>query len=402
MIEPGTTDVAGPLVGLRVLELGHWVAGPAVGGVLADWGAEVVKVEPSGGDPMRHLFAPSAGAAVNSPAFSAVNRGKLSIELDLADVDHRERFEQLLVESDVLVTNFRPGALIRLGLDPDEVRARHPRLVYCSVTAYGWEGDDREQAGYDLAGFYARAGVLHQLTPVGSSPSPYMNGVGDTFTSMSAVAGVLAAIHKRQATGEGSFVEASLLRTGMWSMAGEISLAANGGRPRPVADRTASPTPLFNTYRAADDRWFVLVGVEADRHLPSVLAAIGHPELRHDERFADARSVRRNCRPFIAVLDGAFATKTLDEWAEVFAEHDVWWAPVQSLSQVAEDPQAVATGAWIELEGDRGRTIDAPIRFDHVTRHVVPDAPDVGSDTDRLLRRLRADTPRSGDEEGNH
>ena len=214
---------AKPLANVKVVELAHWVAGPAAGGVLADWGAAVVKVEPRGGDPMRSLFAlPGGDGPTSSPAFAAVNRGKQSIDLDLADAADRTVFDNLLAQADVLLTNLRPQALEGLSLAPDQVAAAFPRLVYCSVTAYGWQGPDREQAGYDLAGFFARSGVLHQITTQGGAPAPLMNGMGDMFTAMSATAGILAALVDRSSTNRGRFVEASLLRTGMWAIAGEL------------------------------------------------------------------------------------------------------------------------------------------------------------------------------------
>ena len=367
-----------PLAGLKVVELGHWVAGPAVGGVLSDWGAEVIKVESAVGDPMRHMFPPLEGSE-HSPSFAAVNRGKRSVTLDLQQPDGFQRFEALLGDADVFVSNLRPSALQRLDLDPEAVAERYPRVVYCSVTAYGWEGPDRERAGYDLAGFFGRAGVLHQLTPEAGAPAPYLNGIGDMFTAMSAVAGLLAALRERDRTGIGGFVEASLLRTGMWSIGAELNLAANGGSPRSVADRADTAMPLFNVYQAGDGKWFVLVGPEADRHLPKVLAAAGRPDVQDDPRFADGRSIARNRREFIAILDECFARRPLDEWIDIFDEHDVWWAPVQSLQQVADDPQAHAAGAWVELD-DGTRGVDAPVRFNGVSRGVVPNAPRLGSD----------------------
>jgi crotonobetainyl-CoA:carnitine CoA-transferase CaiB-like acyl-CoA transferase len=377
----GTGDVPVPLQGLRVVELAHWVAGPAVGGILADWGADVVKVEPPGGDPMRSLFAPPPGSAArHSPSFSMANRGKRSVVVDLGADEGRAALEGLLAVADVFVTNLRPAALERLGLSPADLAERHPDLVPCSVSAYGWQGPDRDEAGYDLAGFFARAGVLHQITVRDQAPAPLMNGMGDLFTAMSAVAGILAALYERPRRGRGRFVEASLLRTGMWAMGAELSLAANGGSPRPVADRTDCPTPLFNVYRAGDGRWFVLVGVEADRHLPAVLAAVGRPDLLGDERFATARAVTRNRRAFIELLDACFAARPLAEWAEVFAAHDVWWGPVQTPADVAADAQAVAAGGWVELAGGAGRSVDSPIRFDGTDRRVVADAPELGAD----------------------
>ena len=386
---------AKPLTNIKVVELAHWVAGPAACGVLADWGADVVKVEPRGGEPMRRLFArPGDDATTYSPAFAAVNRGKRSIELDLADPAERASFDELLAQADVFLTNLRPQALESLGLQPDPVAARFPRLIYCSVTAYGWEGPDREQAGYDLAGFFARSGVLHQITTQGGAPAPLMNGMGDMFTAMSAAAGILAALVDRNSTNRGRFLEASLLRTGMWAVAGELATHASGANARPVAPRENCPTPLFNVYRAGDDRWFVLVGVEADRHLPAVLAAIGRPDVAEDERFASGRSISRNRREFIAILDAAFATKPLEEWASIFAAHDVWWGPVQTPTDVLADAQAHAAGAWVPLAQDTATfAVDSPIRFDHRNRASIPAAPAVGEHCDEILRALQQ--PRS-------
>lgn len=374
------------------MELAHWVAGPAAGGVLADWGADVVKVEPSGGDPMRTIWG-SLGGDPDAPngAFVCNNRGKRSVVLDVAAADGREMFERLLDGADVLVTNLRPGALERLALAPAEVARRHPRLVYCSVTAYGWGGPDQEQAGYDLAAFFGRSGISDQLTTQGTPPAAVMQGVGDNFTAMAAVAGILAALLERERTGRGRLVEASLLRTGMWALSGSLGAAAMGGRPRPPYPRDQYPTPMFNSYRTGDDRWFFLVGVEARRHLPAVLAAIGRTDLVDDERFATARGIVKHRRELIPVLDKAFAEHPLAHWKRVFAEHDVWWAPVQTPDEVVTDRQARATGAWVQVEmgGDATvESVESPIRFDGVSRTVVAGPPGLGDHTDEILGPL--------------
>jgi crotonobetainyl-CoA:carnitine CoA-transferase CaiB-like acyl-CoA transferase len=383
-----------PLAGVRVVELAHWMAGPAAGGVLADWGADVVKVEPRGGEPMRHIWG-SMGANPDAPngAFTSANRGKRSIELDVRSADGRDVLERLLGTADVLLTNLRPAALRRLGLDPEGVAARFPRLVYCSLTAYGWGGPDEEKAGYDLASFFARTGIAHEITTQGQPPAPLMQGLGDTYAAMTAVAGILAALHERTTTGAGRFVEASLLRTGMWALAGELGVQAMGGRPRPPYPRENCPTPLYNSYRTADDRWFFLVGVEAGRHLPRVLAAIGRTDLLDDERFATARAVSKNRREFIAVLDAAFAEHPLAHWAGVFDEHDVWWGPVQTPAEVVDDVQARATGAWVRIDGvqvdDRPvESVDSPIRYGGVARDVVGGPPRAGQHTREVLAEL--------------
>lgn len=374
------------------MELAHWMAGPAAGGVLADWGAEVVKIEPPGGDPLRTIWG-ALGANPDAPngAFVSANRGKRSVELDVTTPPGRAALDRLLDGADVLLTNLRPRALERLGLSPAEVAEHHPRVVYCSLTAYGWGGPDEDRAGYDLAAFFGRTGIAHEITTQGTPPAPLMQGIGDTFTAITAVAGILAALVERERTGRGRLVEASLLRTGMWALAGELGVAAMGGRPRPPYPREECPTPLYNSYRTADDRWFFLVGVQAQRLLPAVLSAIGRTDLLDDERFADARSISKHRRGFIPILDEAFAAHPLSYWAKTFDEHDVWWAPVQTPHEVLTDPQAHATGAWVHIEaggGDPIQSVDSPVRYDGIHRREAPGPPRLGQDTRPVLAAL--------------
>jgi crotonobetainyl-CoA:carnitine CoA-transferase CaiB-like acyl-CoA transferase len=388
-----TTPLDGPprpLAGIRVVEFAHWMAGPLAGGLLADWGADVIKVEPPGGEPMRALFS-SLGARSDTPngAFLAANRGKRSIELEIKTEAGARAFEKLLETADVLLTNLRPDALIRLGLTPEAIHERHPRLIFCSVSAYGWGGPDQNRPGYDVAAFFARTGISHQITQQGSAPLALMQGVGDSFTAMTAASGILAALLERVRTGKGQFLEASLLRTGMWALCGELGVQAMGGYPKPPYARTETRTPLYNSYRTKDDRWFFLVGVEAKRHLPSVLAAIDRSDLLGDERFSSARAIAKNRAEFIPLLDAAFASQPLEYWMRKFDEYDVWWAPVQTPADLIEDNQAEATGAWTLITPRSGDTpvksVDAPIRFGGYKRLWAPRAPDVGEHTEEVL-----------------
>ena len=382
----------GPLAGVRVVELTHWMAGPLAGGLLADWGADVIRVEPPGGDPMRTIFS-QLGARSDAPngGWVAANRGKRSLQLEIKSPEDREAFDRLLATADVFLTNLRPDALERLGLSPAQACARFPRLVCCSVTAYGLTGPDRDRAGYDLAGFFARTGVAHEITTEGQAPAPLMQGIGDSFTAMAATAGILAALQERQRTGRGRAVEASLLRTGMWAMAGELGAQAMGGKPRPPYPREECRTPLYNSYRTADGRWFYLVGVQAKRMLPAVLAAIGREDLLADERFATARAITANRGGFIPILDAAFGAQPLAYWARKFDEHQVVWAPVQTPAEVMDDRQAEASGAWVRVEGEEGpgvRAVEAPIRFDGRDRGRARRPPRLGEHSEALLREL--------------
>lgn len=389
-------SLAKPLSGIKVIEFAHWMAGPLAGGVMADWGADVVKVEPPGGDPMRALFA-SLGARSDAPngGFIAANRGKRSIELEIKSPEHRAVFDKLLEGADVLLTNLRPDALKRLGLSPQELSERYPRLVYCSVSAYGWGGPDEDRPGYDVAAFFARSGVMHEITTEGNAPAALMQGIGDSFTAMTAVTGILAALVERNTTGRARSVEASLLRTGMWALAGELGVQAMGGKPRPPYPREDCRTPLYNSYRTADGHWFFLVGVQARRHLPSVLAAIDRNDLLTDERFATARAMTVNRGEIIPILDAAFGAQPLAYWSKKFDEHAVWWAPVQTPADVMEDKQAEAAGAWVKVDGVEGmpslRSVDAPIRFGGDTDKHVPAPPLVGQHTREILRDLKYD-----------
>ena len=367
------------------------MAAPAAAGVLADWGADVIKIEPPGGEPMRHIWG-SAGANPDAPngGFTSANRGKRSLELDVRSPAGRDALDRLLDRADVLLSNLRPSALERLGLSPAQVAERYPRLVFCTLTAYGWGGPDQERAGYDLAGFFARAGVAHQITIRDTPPAAMWSGVGDTFTAMTAVAGISAALAERARTGRGRVIEASLQRTGMWAIAAELATQAMGGRPRPPYPHEQCPTPMYNSYQTADGRWFYLVGVEAGRQLPKVLKAIDRSDLAADERFASARALTRNRTEVVAILDAAFAAAPMEHWATQFDAHDVFWAPVQTPAEVLADPQARATGAWIQVEGVEieGRpmeTVDAPIRWDGQSRASTPGPPRAGEHNREIL-----------------
>ncbi len=385
-----------PLEGCRVVELGMWVAAPAAAAMLADWGAEVVKVEAPGGDPYRYTLRHVGKDLDASPPFETDNRGKRGIVLDLREDRDRQALELLLERADVFVTNMRPGALERLGLDPEAVRARHPRLVVGTLTGYGWSGPDRDQAGYDVSAFWARSGIAATLNPEGEPPPAIRPGLGDRAAAANLVAGVLAALLHRERTGEGAVVDVSLLRSGAYAIGNDLALQNFFGKRGRTRPRTEHETPLYNSYRTGDGRWFWLVALEGDRHWPGLLRALEREDLGEDERFATARARIRHRRELIEALDQEFARRTLEEWAARFAAAEVWWAPVQTLAEIAADPQAEAIGAFVEQPGMGGtpplRTVATPVAFWGMEDKPRSGAPALGEHTDEVLGELG--TPR--------
>lgn len=374
---------------LRVVELGVWVAGPAAAGLLADWGADVVKVEPPRGDPMRTIFDSLGIEDMPNPAFALDNRGKRSVVLDLRQPDDRARMEALLADADVFVTNLRPDALDRLDLEPHATVDRHPHLVYASVSGYGLQGDDRNRASYDVGAFWGRSGLATQMADADGVPLAARGGVGDHITGLAALAGILAAVLEQRSTGQGQVVETSLLRTGAYVLGWDLGIQMALGKVAGAEPRHRNQAPLLNSYRAGDGRWFFLTCLEAERHLPAVCRALGRPELHDDPRFANARAIRKNRVEVIALLDEIFAQHPLDHWAERFEAEDVWWAPAHSPAEVVADPQLAANDGFVEIPTPSGttlRSIRGPVTFSTAPTPPPAPVPALGEHTDEILK----------------
>ncbi len=389
--EPESGAAPLPLDGIRVVELAQWVAGPSAAGLMADWGADVVKVEGPDGDPQRGFFkALGIDKELPNPGFAQDNRGKRSVVVDLTDDGGRATFERLLDGADVFVTNLRPKALEKLDLDPTEVLDRHPGMVVAAQTGYGSVGPERNTPGYDIGAFVARTGMARTNRPTDEAPINLRSAIGDHTTGLATCAGVLAALVERGRTGRGRLVETSLFETGLYAMSLDLSTQATLGRLGSMKPRHDFPTPMVNSYRAGDERWFYLIGVEAARHFPNLCRAIERPELADDERFDSARKIAANRLELIALLDEVFAADDLDHWAEVFAEHDVWWAPCQTAAEVVADPQAAALGSFVEtVDGDQTlTTVAPPVRFDGRPARPQGPVPALGEHTEAVLAEL--------------
>ena len=298
--------MSGPLHGVKVVELGVWVAGPAAAGVLGDWGADVIKIEPLSGDPARTFQRMFGGDMPNNPVFELDNRNKRSIALDISTPEGREIALELLDQADVFVTNVRVDALKRAGLDYDTVSARNPRLVYGQITGYGLEGPDANRPGYDIAAFWARSGIAHMLTPEGGALPFQRGGMGDHTTGVTFAGAISAALYQRERSGLGQMVSSSLLRQGVYTIGFDLNMMLGWGQHPMIGQRTEMMNPSVNNYQAGDGKWFWVVGLEGERHWPPLARVAGHPEWIDDERFVTPLQRAINHQELIALLDEAF------------------------------------------------------------------------------------------------
>ncbi len=381
--------MAGPLEGIKVVELGVWVAGPAAGGILADWGAGVVKIEPQSGDPAR-MFGRMLGLdGDQSPPFEMDNRGKRSIVLDVSTDDGRSTALELIGAADVFITNVRPGALRRIGLDFETVAALNPRLVYGLITGYGETGPDADRAAYDVAAYWARAGLAHLLTRPGDTPPFQRGGMGDHTAGMTLAAAVCAALVARARTGAGQLVSTSLYRQGAYTVSFDLNTFLLTGHSIAIGQRETMANPCMNNYTAGDGRRFWIVGLQVDRHWGPLCRVVGRADWLTE--YPRARDRAANARALIAELDEIFATKPLDEWAKLFAtEPDFFWSPINSIEDVVADEQFHAAGGIVDVpDGDSSVPMVAtPVDFHGTPWEPRSTAPGIGEHTEEVLDEL--------------
>jgi crotonobetainyl-CoA:carnitine CoA-transferase CaiB-like acyl-CoA transferase len=385
--------MAGPLNAIRVVELGVWVAGPATGGILADWGADVVKIEPPTGDPAR-MFGRMLGLdGGESPPFEMDNRGKRSIMLDLTTDDGRSTAFELISGADVFITNVRPGALRRIGLDFETVAAANAGLVYGLITGYGEAGPDADRAAYDVAAFWARAGLAHLLTRPGDTPPFQRGGMGDHTAGMTLAAAVCAALVARSCTGTGQLVTTSLYRQGAYTISFDLNTFLMTGHSIAIGQRESMANPCMNNYVAGDGRRFWIVGLQVDRHWGPLCRVVGRPDWLTE--YPRPRDRAANAAEIIGVLDEVFATKPLDEWAKLFAtEPDFFWSPINSIEDVVADDQFHAAGGVVYVpDGESSLPMVAtPADFHGTPWAPRAKAPGIGEHTEEILAELRTFT----------
>ena len=373
-----------PLAGYRVLELAHLIAGPVCGMYLADMGADVVKIEqPTGGDASRTTYGTHVGG--ESAVFVTVNRNKRSAAIDLARPEGRAAFERLVARADVVLEAYRGGVAERLGIDWARLVPLNPRLVYCSLSAFGPDGPWREKPGVDML-VQAMGGVMAVTGDPDGPPALCGAPVLDTIGSLMAGQGILTALLHRERTGEGQRVDVSLLNGTLLAHAARLSVfLATGEEP----GRWGSGHPYLVPFQAlqAGDGW-VYVAVWVDRLWTPFCEAIGRPELAGDPRFATRADRLGRRAELTALLAEVFRARTVAEWMSRLEAHDVLCAPVNSYADLPSDPQVIASGMLVEQEHPRAgrlRTLDTAIRFNRTPGGIRTPAPALGEHTDAVL-----------------
>jgi crotonobetainyl-CoA:carnitine CoA-transferase CaiB-like acyl-CoA transferase len=358
--------------GVRVLEVAEHTFVPAASALLADWGAEVVKIEHvERGDAMRGLA--SSGIAVVGGDVHVLlehsNRGKQSLGLDLTSDDGIDILYRLAATCDVFLTNKLPAVRTKLKIDVDDIRAHNPNIIYVRGTGQGERGPDADKGSYDSLAYWSRTGIAMGIKPpdAPSLPPPPGPAFGDSIGAMTIAGGIMGALYHRERTGEATTVDVSLLGTGLWSMGATMALSLQlgmGWAPMPAGRSTGNP--LVTNYVTKDGRFLSFSCLQAAKYWPDMCKVVERPELATDERFSDAAAIRENAEAGTEILRAIFAERTLAEWRERLADFSGQWTVAQDTLEAAADPQTVANGYVQELhtaEGNAFQLVTAPVQF---------------------------------------
>ena len=384
-----------PLTGIRVLEIGAWNAVPSAGALMADLGADVIKVEPPEGDAFREFQMRLAGYDhdfATNYIFQLDNRGKRSLTVALDKPGGPELVRRLCGDVDVFVVNMLARRRERFGLTWEELRAVNPRLICVSFTGYGLRGPDADRPGFDYAAFWARSGLMSVIGEPPSPPPICRGGQGDHTTALNLLAAVLAALRLRDLTGEGQHVEVTLQRTGVWTLGSDIQSALIAKQQPPRHDRTAPANPLWNTYQAGDGRWILLAMPRPDPdYWPAFCRAVEREDWIADAALGSVATRRERTRELTAAIAAIFADHSTAYWTARLDEFRLIWAPVATLPEVIADPQLREMGAFETIDHPaygRFETLSVPFSIEGAAIHSRGPAPEVGQHNERILADL--------------
>ncbi|MBV1883383.1 MAG: CoA transferase [Pseudomonadales bacterium] len=391
-MESETNQASPMLKGIKVVELATYMAAPSAAMVLSDWGADTIKIEDLEGDAIRRVYKGiSRNQLDGNPMFAFDNRGKRGISVDIRTPEGCQIVRELVRDADIFITNVRPAALDKLNLNYEGLKQDNERLIYATVTGYGLQGEETNRPGFDVVAFWARSGLCRMMMPKGAEPVPVRAAMGDHMTGITLVAGILGALFERERTGKGKLVEASLLRTGMFMLGSDLGTQLHFGRLSSTQPRAETADAIRNFYKTSDDHWLMLIPRGNKTDFRTICKVVGYPDLPDDPRFKTPVDRKENAAEMVALFDESFAKKTLEEWSATLDEADLVWGPVQHPSQVVEDPQAWAAGAFVDIPNGDNKpmtTVASPIRFNGVDVKIERPTPEVGEHTAEVLAGL--------------
>jgi crotonobetainyl-CoA:carnitine CoA-transferase CaiB-like acyl-CoA transferase len=378
------------LEGVRLLEVAEWFFVPGAGTVLADWGADVIKIEhPVRGDPLRGLISSGIIPGAQGHNFFVENgsRNKRSVGLDLGTARGREILYTLVEKSDVFLTSFLPPARRRLRIEYDDLKKINPKIIYAKGSGQGPKGPEAERGGFDAGSFWSRGGVAHMLSEPGKAPIMQRAAFGDTIGATFIAGGIAAALYHREKTGQGSVVDVSLLGTAVWLMAPDILAALQIGHDLPHNDRSRAPNPLMNPYLCKDAKWLMLMMLTPVRHWEEFCKAIEREDLY--AAYPLMKWIDESVRfELVKILGEHFAKRTRAEWIDRLLQYDTIHAPVQTPTEIRDDPQVIANGYLVDyVHPTHGpfKVACSPVQFNQDPTDVRRVAPDAGQDTEEVL-----------------
>ena len=379
------------LSGIRVIDAGSFIAGPAAATVMGDFGAEVIKIEPPEGDPYRQLYtAPGNPPSDRDYCWIVDSRNKESLALDLKQPAAREVVESLVRCADVFLTNMPLDVRKRLAIRYEDLAPLNDRLIYASLTAYGESGAEAGKTGFDSTAWWARSGLMDNVrSSPEQPPARSLPGMGDHATAMSLFGAIMLALYQRERTGKGGHVSTSLMANGVWSnaMLGQAMLCGAPFQLRPPREQALNA--LNNLYRCRDDRWFMMAVVSEERQWPGFVRAIDRPDLASDPRFVTLEVRRQNARALVAELDQLFATRDYAEWRARMDANGVTFGSIAKLEDLPGDQQMLDAGVLKHMAPGSGAelTIDSPVSVCGAEKRPAGPAPAIGEHTDQVLRR---------------
>lgn len=384
---------AGPLDGVRVVEITMFQQGPVAGMRLGDLGADVIKLEAKTGDPGRgfmKIIGAMAGLEGRNYYFEHNNRNKRSIVLDLKSKRGMEVFLKLIDTADVFLNNMSIGAPVRMGIGPEVLLTRNPRLIYAQASGWGRKGPDANELSFDYTGI-ARSGLMMSCGEQGAPPTQILPGIGDEIGGLICAWGVTAALYARERTGKGQVVDTSLMGSLIAALGFIMAAPAILGKEFPREIRAEAGNPLYNHYRCQDDKWVAIAHLDPNRYWPKICKALGIEELEHDPRFNSIEARARNAKELVTILDQKFATKTRDEWFKILKEAGCIYTPIQTPSEVSNDLQALANNYFTEADHPvwgKIKMVGFPWDFSETPASWRREAPAFGQHNEEILLEL--------------